>query len=87
MDLKMFSRRGYDVLSMNTNDLVCNAYVSQSFLKGKLTAKVDAFDLFHRLSSVSYEINGQGKSELRYNTTPHYVMFHLLYKINIGNKK
>ncbi|MDD7258528.1 MAG: outer membrane beta-barrel protein [Prevotellaceae bacterium] len=87
MDLKMFSRWGYADRSMNTNDWVCNAYISKSFLKGKFITKVEAFDLFHQLSSVSYTVNGQGKTETRFNTIPHYVMLHAMYKINIGGKK
>lgn len=87
MDLKMFSRRGYDDPSFNTNDLVANAYISQSFLKGKLAAKLETYDLFQQLKSVSYEVNGQGKTETRFNTIPHYVMLHLIYKFNISGKK
>ena len=87
MDLKMFSRRGYDDPSFNTDDWVCNAYLSQSFCKGKLSAKLEAYDLFQQLKSVSYEVNGQGKTETRFNTIPHYVMLHLMYKLNISGKK
>lgn len=87
MDLKMFSRRGYADEQINTNNLMCNAYVSQSFMKGKLAVKLEAFDLFHQLKSVDYEVNGQGKSEIRYNTIPHYIMLHAIYKMNIGGKK
>ena len=87
MDLKMFSRRGYDDPSFNTDDWVCNAYLSQSFCKGKLSAKLEAYDLFQQLKSVSYNVNGQGKTETRFNTIPHYVMLHLMYKLNISGKK
>ncbi len=67
--------------------LVCNAYLSQSFCKGKLSAKLEAYDLFQQLKSVSYNVNGQGKTETRFNTIPHYVMLHLMYKLNIRGKK
>ena len=87
MDLKMFSRRGYDDPSFNTDDWVCNAYLSQSFCKGKLSAKLEAYDLFQQLKSMSYEVNGQGKTETCFNTIPHYVMLHLMYKLNISGKK
>ena len=87
MDLKMFSRRGYADEQINTNNLMCNAYVSQSFMKGKFAVKLEAFDLFHQLKSVDYQVNGQGKSELLYNTIPHYIMLHAIYKMNVGGKK
>ena len=87
MDLKMFSRRGYSDPLINANDLICNVYISKSFLKGKLAAKLEGYDIFHQLKSISYEINGQGKTEIRFNAIPNYLMFHLIYKMNISGKK
>ena len=87
MDLKMFSRRGYSDSLINTNDLICNAYISKSFFKGKLAAKLEGYDIFHQLKSINYEINGQGKTETRFNAIPNYLMLHLIYKMNISGKK
>ena len=87
MDLKMFSRRGYSDPLINANDLICNVYISKSFLKGKLAAKLEGYDIFHQLKSISYEINGQGKTETRFNAIPNYLMLHLIYKMNINGKK
>ena len=74
MDLKMFSRRGYSDPLINANDLICNVYISKSFLKGKLAAKLEGYDIFHQLKSISYEINGQGKTETRFNAIPNYLV-------------
>ena len=82
MDLKMFSRRGYSDPLINANDLICNVYISKSFLKGKLAAKLEGYDMFHQLKSISYEINGQGKTETRFNAIPNYLMLHLIYNLN-----
>lgn len=87
MDLKMFSRRGYSDPLINANDLICNVYISKSFLKGKLAAKLEGYDMFHQLKSISYEINGQGKTETRFNAIPNYLMLHLIYRMNISGKK
>lgn len=87
MDLKMFSRRGYSDPLINANDLICNVYISKSFLKGKLAAKLEGYDIFHQLKNISYEINGQGKTETRFNAIPNYLMLHLIYKMNISGKK
>ena len=87
MDLKMFSRRGYSDPLINANDLICNVYISKSFLKGKLAAKLEGYDMFHQLKSISYEINGQGRTETRFNAIPNYLMLHLIYKMNISGKK
>ena len=86
-DLKIYSRRGYGNASMNTNDLVWNASLTRSFLKGRVITKVDGFDLLHQLSNVSYYVNGQGRTETFNNTIPNYVMVHLIYRISFNPKK
>ena len=48
-DLSQSSRRGYSDKSMNTNELVWNAQLSQGFLKGKpLTVMIQFYDLLHQ---------------------------------------
>lgn len=81
-DINMFSRRGYRSDLMNTDDLVWNAQLTRSFLKGRLTAKLQAFDILHRLSNVQYTINAQGRSETWYNCIPRYVMLTAVYKFS-----
>ena len=83
----MFSRRGYGSSALNTDDFVVNASISQPFLKGKLIARIEAFDLFHQLSSTQYEVNAQGRTETWYRSLPHYVMAHLVYHWNKNPKK
>lgn len=85
-DATMYSRRGYGS-SLNTDDFIFNAALSQSFLKGKLIARVDAFDILQQLSSVRYEVNAQGRIDTWYRCLPHYVMFHLAYHWNKNPKK
>ena len=79
-DIKMFSRRGYGSPQMNTDDLAWNAQLSRSFLKGRLTAKVTAYDILRQISAKAYSINAQGRTETRYNCIPRYVMFSLAYR-------
>lgn len=79
-DLKMFSRRGYNSSMMNTDDLVWNASLSRSFLKGRLTAKLMAFDILHQLSSTQYNVNAQGRTETWHNCIPRYALLTLGYK-------
>ena len=86
-DLSMLSRRGYGNRLMDTDNLVCNATLSKSFGKERFTARLDAYDLFHQLSNVTYNVNGQGRTEVSYNTIPHYLMLHLVYHINVMPKK
>lgn len=83
----MYSRRGYGSSDLNTNDFVMNASLSQSLFKGKVIAKIEAFDILHQLSSTQYHVNAQGRTETWYRSLPHYVMLHLAYHWNKNPKK
>lgn len=76
-DAKMYSRRGYYSSTMNTDDFVCNASLSRSFLKESLTVRLEAFDIFHQLSSTEYTLNDQGRVECWRKSIPSYLMLHL----------
>ena len=86
-DGNMYSRRGYGSSELNTDDFVLNASISQPLFKGKLIARIEAFDLLHQLSSTQYDINAQGRTETWYRSLPHYVMLHLVYHWNKNPKK
>lgn len=83
----MYSRRGYGSSELNTDDFVLNASLSQSFLKGRLVARIEAFDLLHQLSSTQYDVNAQGRTETWYRSLPHYVMAHIVFHFNKNPKK
>lgn len=87
VDGTMYSRRGYGSSDLNTNDFVMNASLSQSLFKGKVIAKIEAFDILHQLSSTQYHVNAQGRTETWYRSLPHYVMLHLAYHWNKNPKK
>ena len=87
VDGNMYSRRGYGNLGLNRDDFVLNASASQAFLKGKLVARIEAFDLLHQLSSTEYKVNAQGRTETWYRTLPHYLMGHIIYHFNKNPKK
>ena len=86
-DGNMYSRRGYGSPDLNTDDFVLNASISQPFFKGKLIARIEAFDLLHQLSNTQYSVNAQGRTETWYRSLPHYVMAHLVYHWNKNPKK
>ena len=86
-DGNMYSRRGYGSSELNTDDFVLNASISQPFFKGKLIARIEAFDLLHQLSNTQYSVNAQGRTETWYRSLPHYVMVHLVYHWNKNPKK
>ena len=86
-DANMYSRRGYGSSDFNTDDFVLNASLSQPFLKGKLIARIEAFDLLHQLSNTQYAVNAQGRTITWYRSLPHYAMLHLVYHWNKNPKK
>jgi plastocyanin len=86
-DLKMFSRRGYNSEMMNSDDLVWNASLSRSLFKGKVTARLMAFDILHQLSSTQYSVNAQGSTETWHNCIPRYALLTLSYKFQKMPKK
>lgn len=86
-DGTMYSRRGYGSSTLNTDDFVLNASLSQPFLKGRLIARIEAFDLLHQLSNTQYEANSQGRTETWYRSLPHYVMAHVVYHWNKNPKR
>ena len=82
------SRRGFSDKSMNTNELVWNAQVSQSFLKSKsLTVSLQLYDILHNLSSVSRTIDALKRSDISYNTINSYAMLHVIYNVNLFGGK
>ncbi|WP_294480666.1 outer membrane beta-barrel protein [uncultured Bacteroides sp.] len=86
-DLTQYSRRGYEDPEMNKDELVWNARLSKSCMKGNLTFMFDGFDILGNLSNVRRTLNAQGRTESYYNVIPRYAMLHVIYKLNIQPKK
>lgn len=83
-DIRMKSRRGYSDASMNTNELVWNAQISQSFLKNKAaTISLQWYDILQQQSNVSRTINSMMRSDSWTNAINSYFMVHFIYKLNI----
>ena len=87
-DIHNQCRRGFNDNSMNTDELVWNAQISQSFLKGKtLTISVQFYDILKELSSFSRSYSAMQRSDVEYNTINSYIMLHIIYRLNIfGNR-
>lgn len=87
-DMNMNSRRGYTDNSLNTNELVWNAQISQSFLKANsLTVMLQFYDLLHQQSNLSRSITASMRSDTEYNSINSYVMLHVSYRINLFGGK
>ncbi len=88
-DLSQSNRRGYSDKSMNTNELVWNAQLSQGFLKGKpLTVMIQFYDLLHQQSTLSRALTAMARTDTEYNSINSYAMLHVIYRLNIiGGKQ
>ncbi len=87
VDGNVYCRHGYGSKAYDTNDFVINTSASQPFLKGKLIASIEAFDLLHKLSSTQYAINAQGRTVTWNRTLPNYVMLHVVYHFGKNPQK
>lgn len=90
-DISQQSRRGYSDESMNTNELIWNAQLSQNlkkWLKGQdLSISVQWYDILRERSNISRAITATMRSDTWTNAINSYVMVHVIYTLNLlGNK-
>ena len=83
------SRRGYEDKSMNTDELIWNAQLSQSFLKGNAaTVSVQWYDILRERSNISRTLSAVSRTDTWSNSINSYVMVHFIYKLNLmGNRE
>lgn len=84
MDLHNRSRRGYDDQSMNNNEMIWNAQISQGFLKGRaLTVSLQLYDLLQQQSNFSRMVSASQRNDTWYNSINSYAMIHVVYRFNL----
>ncbi|MBR1789017.1 MAG: TonB-dependent receptor [Bacteroidaceae bacterium] len=91
-DISQQSRRGYADESMNTNELIWNAQLSQNlkkWLKGQdLSISVQWYDILRKRSNISRNISATMRSDTWTNAINSYVMVHVIYTLNLlGGKE
>ena len=86
--MNMNSRRGYNDESMNTNELIWNAQISQSFLRNNaLTLTFQMYDILHEQSTFSRTVSAMQRSDTEYNAITNYAMLHVIYRLNLFGGK
>ena len=86
--LSISSRRGYNDSSMNTDEFVWNAQLSQGFLKGKpLTIMLQFYDILRQQSTFSRAISATSRTDTEYNAINSYAMLHVIYRLNLFGGK
>lgn len=87
-DLSQNSRRGYTDDSMNRDELLWNAQISQNFLKGNAaTVSIQFYDILRNQSNVSRAISAAMRSDTEYNAIYSYCMVHFIYRLNVFGGK
>ena len=87
-NMNMQSRRGYNDAAMNTNELIWNAQISQSFLRNKsLTVSLQLYDILRQQSTVSRQLTAMQRSDTEYNSITSYGMLHVIYRLNLFGGK
>ena len=87
-DIGMSSRRGYAQREMNTNELLWNAQISHSFLRGRaLTVMLEVNDILGQQTNISRNIDALMRTDSRYNAIYQYGMLRVVYKFNIFGGK
>jgi hypothetical protein len=81
------ARRGYSDASMNKNELIWNAQVAQSFLKGALTLSFEWNDILREQSNITRSLTSSGRSVYTYNGINSYGMVRVIYRLNIFGSK
>lgn len=83
-DIHMYSKRGYSDKTLNTNELIWNAQLSHSFLRGKLlTVMLQWYDILHEQSNFSRTVNANGWTDREVNSITSYAMIHISYRLNL----
>ena len=80
------SRRGYRDSSMNRNELIWNAQLSQTFLGGAATISFEMYDILRRQSNISRSLTANGRSVYEYNGVNSYCMLRFIYRLNTFGK-
>ena len=81
------ARRGYSDASMNRNELIWNAQIAQSFLKGALTLSFEWNDILKEQSNITRSYTSSGSSVYTYNGINSYGMIRAIYRFNIFGSK
>ena len=80
------ARRGYTDASMNRDELIWNAQLSQRISRSA-SLTFEMYDILKQQSNITRRLTANGRSVYEYNGVTHYCMVHFIYRLNIfGNK-
>ena len=80
------ARRGYADATMNRDELIWNAQLSQR-LSRSASLTFEMYDILKQQTNITRRLTANGRSVYEYNGVTHYCMVHFIYRLNIfGNK-
>ena len=83
-DFHVYSKRGYSDATLNTNELIWNAQLSYSFLRGKaLTVMLQWYDILHEQTNFTRNVSANGWTDREVNAITSYAMLHVSYRLNV----
>ena len=83
-DFHVYSKRGYSDATLNTDELIWNAQLSHSFLRGKkLTVMLQWYDILHEQTNFTRTVNANGWTDREVNAITSYGMIHVSYRLNL----
>ncbi len=86
-NINNLGRRGYSDSSMNRDELLWNAQLSQSLFKGKATLTFEMYDILKQQSNITRSLTASSRSVSQYNSINSYCMLHFVYRLNIFGSK
>lgn len=86
-DIDNYLHRGYHTSEMNSSELVWNARITKSLMKGKMLFTLSAYDILGQISNHTYRVDAQGRTETWTNTIPRYAMLSISWRFNKNPKK
>jgi hypothetical protein len=82
-DFHVYSKRGYTDATLNTNELIWNAQLSHSFLRGKkMTVMLQWYDILREQTNFNRTVNANGWRDQEVNSITSYAMLHVSYRMN-----
>lgn len=84
-DINMIHRLGYSE-GMNTNDLMWNAQIQRSWLKGRLQTRLTAYDIMNQVHLNTYSISVDGYQSHWQKGLTRYLLASVFYRIDLKPK-
>lgn len=79
-DVTLFTRRGFMNTAYNNTEFLWNLHASKSLFKGNLIIALDAYDVLHSVSHLTYRMDSQSRTEISRNGVPAYLLLHIRYQ-------